>query len=174
MQLQVSDPTSIAPGSGDEKETFTAKAAGAMTDATAAQFPDTYTGGDAVDDGITAVVTITEPGADEIPQVGDAAVTVEVTTVEASAGLDYLDFTAYDVKAVYVNGTVFDFGTAPVANADTGKYITMVESATNDGAYTISLLDLGATAATTDNVTTLIGVADFGVEQPFVTDNFII
>lgn len=89
-------------------------------------------------------------------------------------GLDYLDFTAYNVQAVAVNGTEFDFGTMPLAT-DTGKYITMVESATNDGFYTISLVDFGATSATADNVSDqLIGVADFGVEKAFVLANFIV
>lgn len=136
--------------------TFTAKTTGNKTDALPADFDNGV-------NGIIAGVFVTQGAA----QVG--TITTATVVTEAGAALDFLDFSAYDAVAVAVNGTAI-LGVIPT----TGVYINLVESTTNDGSYTINHVNLGATTATTDNLTTVIGVADFGIEQAFVAQNFII
>ena len=90
-----------------------------------------------------------------------------VTTVGLTAGFDMLDFSAYNAKAVLVDGVQIA-GTAAVLNE---TYITLVESATNDGVYTITQYkEMGAV----DTVVGVIGVADFGSEQTFAAGNFVL
>jgi hypothetical protein len=114
---------------------------------------------------ITDVVSDTEISASVLTLVQGAPATLG----ETETGIDFLDFGAYDAKAVAVNGVAV-LGTLPT----TGVYINLVESNTNDGEYTINHVDLGALPAATDDVVTLIGVADFGIEQAFNANNFII
>jgi hypothetical protein len=109
--------------------------------------------------------------------VGTAATTTPpVYTVSSVAhagyGIDYLDFSAYNAKAVYVDGVLVK-GTAPTAVGQT--YITLVESATNDGSYTMTQYqEAGALGTAGDTVVGVIGVADFGVEKDFLAQNFIL
>ena len=73
---------------------------------------------------------------------------------------------------MYVDG-VLVAGTAPTALGQT--YITMVESTTNDGSYTMTqYAEAGALGTAGDTVVGVIGVADFGVEKGFVAQNFIL
>lgn len=121
----------------------------------------------------TAISTATSNGlvidvatfADEdgVAQVGTAGTLV---TIE-SMPLDYIDFSAYNAKAVYVDG-VLVAGTVATAGQ---TYITLVESGTNDGSYTMTQY---TEAGATDTVVGVIGVADFGAEQDFVAQNFIL
>lgn len=60
---------------------------------------------------------------------------VQVTTYGLTNAYDMLDFSAYNAKAVYVDGALVA-GAAPTAAGQT--YITLVESATNDGSYTMT------------------------------------
>lgn len=101
----------------------------------------------------------------------DSIVNFDTGLINGDQGMDYLDFSAYKATVVQV-GTAFVVGTTLPT---TGVYITMTEG-TGDklGSYTINEVNLGATTATTDDVTTLIGVADFGHTQVFQATNFII
>lgn len=101
----------------------------------------------------------------------DSIVNFDTGSINGDQGIDYLNFSAYKATAVQV-GTVTFFG---AALPTTGVYISMTEG-TGDkaGSYTINEVNLGATTATTDDVTTLIGVADFGYHQNFQAANFII
>lgn len=89
---------------------------------------------------------------------------------------DVLDFSAYGVSGVYVGGTLVG-GAAPSAQLD--QYIKLVES-TNDGAYSMYVMDSGAdnafggTTANADVIVSKIGVVDFGAQQDFVVANFAI
>lgn len=101
--------------------------------------------------------------------------TIITTIVPAGPGLgfDKIDFSAYLATGVVVtdsNQAAEVFGTA---NGVAAKWITMTESATNDGEYTINLVT-STLAGTADDVAVLIGVADFGYEQNFVTASFIL
>lgn len=113
--------------------------------------------------------------------VGDSpAVTVSaVTTVEgAPAGIgqmasnaDFIDFSSYNAQGVYVDG-VLVAGNATTALGQT--YITLVESGTNDGSYTMTqMVDAGVVGLAGDTVVGLIGVADFGATQAFLAENFV-
>lgn len=153
--------------------TFTAKANGNLTDATTAQFEN-------VANGIHVTPLVITQG------VADAGATFVDTTITLSGfdGMDKIDFSSYNVDSVYVDATVlnsFVVGTTPGVNKD---YIVMVESTTNDGEYTIYLVNTGAdgydgmatSAADTDFDATVgvIGVVDFGKEQSFIAPNFIV
>ena len=59
------------------------------------------------------------------------------------------------------------------ANAAVAQWVTMTESTTNDGVYTINLVTSTAAGAA-DDVVQLIGVADFGFEKDFTEFTFII
>ena len=140
-----------------------------------------------------AVVTFTKNVNGDLPNkvaadfvitdvVGDSpAVTVSaITVVEgAPAGLgqtatnaDALDFSAYNAQGVYVDG-VLVAGNATTALGQT--YITMVESATNDGSYTMTqYLDAGVVGLAGDTVVGIIGVADFGAQLNFLAESFVI
>lgn len=145
--------------------TFTANAVGATAIGTAAAFlVDAASTADGVNGSVAGTV-------------GTAATTTPpVYTVTSEArpgyGIDYLDFSAYNAKAVYVDG-VLVAGTAPTALGQT--YITLVESATNDGSYTMTqYAEAGALGTAGDTVVGVIGVADFGVEKDFLAQNFIL
>lgn len=105
-----------------------------------------------------------------------------VTTTVTGNG-DFIDFSSYGAVAVYVGGsvsvagvysggTLFE-GAAPVALGD--KYITLIESSTNPGSYTVQeWTEAGALGGAGDTVQ-LIGVLDFGSTQAFTNDaTFII
>jgi hypothetical protein len=108
--------------------------------------------------------------------------TIIVTQTPAGPGpgIDYLDFSSYaNVDHVVVNHIgytdTFGDGVFPVAN---DAYVRMTENTAANpgvGVYTIELVTLGAdSAVTTDDTVQLIGVADFGVHEPFVAENFIL
>jgi len=138
--------------------TFTAVAPGAATALpTAAAFKVGSAAGDLLD-GILGSFTGT---------LGTDATTTAPVLVNTATGIDYLDFTAYKATAVIVNGAAV-VGSLPT----TGVYISLVESATNAGEYTISEYNLGTTAAATDDVVNVIGVADFGQYEVFNAANF--
>ena len=150
----------------DGSVTFTAAAVGATAIATAADF-DLGTN--------TIVGTISGT-------VGTADTTTAqfvTTAAQAGPGLDYLDFSSYGVDSVYVDSD-FIFGdvVGDGALAANENYVYMVESATNDGEYTMYLMNTGSAAGfgglLLDVTVGVIGVADFGVEQAFVAENFII
>jgi hypothetical protein len=85
---------------------------------------------------------------------------------------DMLDFSAYNAEAVYVNN-VLVAGNATTALGQT--YITLVESTTNVGAYTMTqMVDAGVVGLTGDTSVGVIGVADFGAHLDFVAQNFIL
>lgn len=142
---------------------FTAKTAGAAVtpDADAAQI-------DEAADGVDPVVTGSTPGVDAVTGGG----TYTETTVNPAddSGMDFIDFTAYDVDAVQVISTGQNevFGTAPVVG---DEWVRLTESATNDGYYDAELVEL-----TDDGIVVVGDIADldFGVEQQFVADNFLI
>lgn len=118
-------------------------------------------------DGITATSTIVETGRD---QEGDA-------TLVTGVGLDYIDFSAYGVEAVYVNG-VLEAGTAP--NDANHLYVEMTEETDNAGEYLMEVYEAGADGVYGGGDDVLVGVigsADFGTDvqgNGFVTENFII
>ncbi len=104
--------------------------------------------------------------------VGTANVGTPIATFRPAGpdfGFDYIDFSSYKPQGVVVDGAAVK-GILPT----TGIYIRMVESTTNKGMYTIDEINLGATAATTDDVAPrLIGVIDFGETQVFRDVTFI-
>ena len=107
-----------------------------------------------------------------------------VTTTGPGPGVDYLDFSSYSlVDHVQVNHVgytdVFAASGAAVSwNPTNDAYIRMTENTAANpgvGVYTIELVTLGADAAvSTDDTVQLIGVADFGVHEPFHAANFIL
>lgn len=145
--------TAAVDGVDNTKVNFTAVANGDNPNVSAEDFV------------ITDVVSDTPISASVLTLVQGAPATLG----ETETGIDFLDFGAYDAAAVAVNGEVVK-GTLPA----TGVYINLVESNTNDGEYRIDHVDLGDLPADTDDVVTVIGVADFGVEQAFNANNFII
>ena len=152
-----------AVGTDGTSVVFTSKTVGNKTDATAADFQDGA-------NGIDATVTVTD-GTNATAATGGTYTVVNTSTVYTT-GFDYIDFSAYNAKAVYVDG-VLVAGTAPTAVGQT--YITLVESATNDGSYTMTQYqEAGALGTAGDTVVGVIGVADFGVEKDFVALNFIL
>ncbi len=132
------------------------------------------------------VVTFTNDVVGDQTDITDASfvganvvVTPETIVYGLPANFDMIDFSSYDVDSVYVDSD-FTFGDIVgdgllAANED---YVYMVESSTNDGVYTMYLMNTGSAAGfgglTLDVTVGVIGVADFGVEQDFVADNFII
>ena len=127
--------------------------------------------------GANVIVGAIAPVAPGVADIG--TVTTTIPPAGPGAGIDYLDFSSYGVDSVYVNsdlifGDVVGDGLLGV-NED---YVYMVESATNDGEYTMYLMNTGAVAGfgglELDVEVGVIGVADFGVEQPFLAENFII
>lgn len=148
-----------------------ANIAASFASATVAGWTAVYVAGD---DFVT--YTSTTPNVN-VPDVTDASfvganVVVTTTTTVLTDGFDMLDFSAYNAQGVYVDG-VLVAGAATTALGQT--YITMVESATNDGSYTMTqYVDAGVIGLAGDTVVGLIGVADFGVEQAFVAQNFVL
>lgn len=112
---------------------------------------------------VIAVATFgDEDGSD---QIGTAAVT---QVIAHSDGLDYLDFSAYDAVAVFVDD-VLVAGSTPTSGQE---YVRMTESTTNDGEYKMEVL---TEAGTTDTLVGTIGIADFGdYVDVFVAENFIL
>jgi len=86
-------------------------------------------------------------------------------------GSDQLDFSSYGTVAVVVDGAVF--GEMPDTLLEDGEvYVTLTESATNVGEYTMDAYQYVDEAGTPDTDLGLIGVADFGAHQDFVAENF--
>ena len=139
--------------------TFTAKTGGATAIGTNANF-DLGTN--------TVVGSIT--GA-----VGTAATTIAPTVnifPASQGGQDYLNFTGYTLTGTGgINGAIV---VGALATDRIGSYINLVENTANAGEYTISLVDLGATSALTDNSSVEIAKADFGVTQAFTASNFLL
>jgi hypothetical protein len=140
----------------DDSVTFTAKAPGATAIGLAADFD---IGTNTIVGAIGGVV-------------GTANAGTPIATFRPAGpdfGFDYIDFSSYKPQGVVVDGAIIK-GILPT----TGIYIRMVESTTNKGMYTIDEINLGATAATTDDVAPrLIGVIDFGETQVFRDVTFI-
>lgn len=122
----------------------------------AGNYEDTFGGFD----NIFADVIVTEGTEDRLP----------VTTL-VQGDADYLDFSDYDAVGVYVGSTLVA-GDAVDSKGD--QYVRMIESATNDGSYTIALYESADAAFGSDTKIGTIGVADFGEEQAFIEQNFII
>lgn len=89
----------------------------------------------------------------------------------AGGNQDFLSFTGYGLTGTGgINGGIF---VGAVATDKVGTYIQLVENATNAGEYTISLVNLGATSALTDNIAPVtIAVVDFGATQAFTSGSF--
>lgn len=106
--------------------------------------------------------------------------------VQGTQGVDFLDFTSYDVDGVAVVANPADFDAAKASFDTAGllvgtaattnfSFVRLVEYTNDDGKYDIQLVTLGANAgANTDDSIQLIGTVDFGAEQPFDAYNFII
>ena len=105
----------------------------------------------------------------------DDAVTIIEGVDAGSTGSDMIDFSSYGVAAVYEGAALIE-GAAPADDGD--LYVLLTEDATNDGEYLIELWDsqISDSGATddADTLVSVIGVADFGVEQAFTADTFII
>ncbi|ROZ77449.1 DUF4214 domain-containing protein [Ramlibacter sp. WS9] len=94
---------------------------------------------------------------------------------------DFIDFTSYDVTGVVINDSnqVNDIrgsevnGIVGTANGVATRWITMTESTTNDGVYTINLVT-STVAGAADDTVQLIGVADFGYEKDFTDYTFFL
>ena len=138
---------------------FTANTVGNQTDATGADFNNAT-------DNIAAAVTVSDGG-----YASGSIITTTFTTTMSNA--DHIDFTDYGAVAVYVDGVLIE-GSAP--NAADELYVTLTESLTNDGEYLIELWqdDVGDGVDVDDTLVGVIGVADFGAEQNFTADTFII
>ncbi len=157
--------------------TFAGESITVAVDATAAEIATavaagTYTGWTAAAGAPGEVVfTSTATPVADVADVTAAAFVGANIAVAVVDSADFLDFSAYDVDAVLVNGAVLVGALA--ANSD---YVSLVESTTNAGSYTVSELNAGAdgVAGATDATLGLIGVVDFGATQAFVADNFII
>ena len=128
--------------------TFTAKAAGATVLPLATDFV-----------GIDATATDGIVGSFSIRTLGDGT----STTIAAGQGqsFDYLDFTAYRVGSVHVNG-------ATVTGAAATNYVDLAESATNAGFYAVTV------HAADNSLVGTVGTIDFGHHEAFVAQNFII
>lgn len=103
-------------------------------------------------------------GTDAAAQEGTATTTI----VPAGAGLDFIDFTDYDVDAVEIQSTGQNvvFGAAPAIG---DEWVRLTESATNDGYYEVELFEMTEDGA---DLVGHIADLDFGVEQEFVEQNF--
>jgi hypothetical protein len=94
---------------------------------------------------------------------------------------DFIDFTSYDVTGVVVTdtnqaGVILGSeanGIVGTANGVATRWITMTESTTNDGLYTINLVT-STVAGAADDTVQLIGVADFGYEKDFTDYTFFL
>ena len=134
------------------------------------------------------VVTFTNDAVGDVTDITDASFvganiveTPETLVYGFANNSDMIDFSSYDVDTVVVavdgsDNNDFVYGSG-VLSADE-DYVYMVESATNDGEYTMYLMNTGIAAGfgglEFDVEVGVIGVADFGVEQAFVDGNFII
>lgn len=128
----------------------------------------------------TDTVVFTSKTTGNVADVTDAAfvgANIEVIVDNVLApGFDMIDFTAYDVVAVVVEGQ----GVVTGALAANANVIYFNESATNPFEYTVSEYALGANGALDlgiggDTIVTAIGVIDFGtLSGPFAAENFII
>jgi hypothetical protein len=119
------------------------------------------------DPGIVVAVTVTQEGIDSVGIAYDQEVEYMV------GNGDYLDFTAYGAKAVYVNGNAVVKG---ALSADS-LYISLSNAKDAPaGTYEITLMDAGTDgiAGSTDSKVGTIGIVDFGGVQDFIADNFIL
>ena len=149
--LKAGDPTQVV---------FTAKVAG--TTAT----PDGVGPIAEQVNGVDPTVNSSTPGAAAVT--GGGTFTTTSVPVLLDQGIDYLDFSSYGAKAVYVNNVLVN-GLAPAVGQ---TFISLVEgSGVNAGKYTISQF---TEAGAADTVVGVIGTADFGVQQNFTALNFII
>ncbi|MFC0351167.1 beta strand repeat-containing protein [Undibacterium danionis] len=142
--------------------TFTAKAPGATPIGTDVIFKvDAGSGADGIIGSIGGGVVGTANS-------GAAAAVPTTSASSFGAGFDYIDFSAYGAKAVYVNGTLIA-GTAPAVGQ---TYINLVNGSGDAlGQYTMTQY---TEAGATDTVVGVIGVADFGTTMTFVSGNFIL
>ena len=139
---------------------FTAKATGDVaTDAVAADVGSGTLG-------VAASVVVVD-GTAAVAATGGTWTDVTTVTTHLIEGLDYIDFTDYAAKAVYVNGALID-GAAAVAGQN---YIALVENTANAGEYVATVY---TEAGTTDTVVGIIGTLDFGASQEFSAANFLI
>lgn len=144
----------------DGTVTFTATAYGDVTDT---DYTDMFAAAGATTiNGTDGIVS----DAANVTQGVDAIGTQTVQIVNGADSLDYLDFTDYDASEVVVDGS-----SIVGAAADGELYVSLTESATNDGEY---LIELYEEAGADDVLIGTIGIADFGVEQAFIPENFII
>jgi hypothetical protein len=117
-------------------------------------------------------------GADEVT--GGGTWTETTTTPDDGSGIDFIDFTAYNAEAVYVNGAQIE-AEAGFGSSASDMYVKMTESGTNAGVYTVEVYEVGADKAyggTDDVKVGVIGVIDFGSSiddnNGFDADNFLI
>lgn len=156
--------------SGDGVVTFTAKVAGdrEVLDDTVAGSPANVFDTGSLGDGLDAILFSGSNGSDQ-----EGVVNTITFEVPAGAGADYLDFSSYDVAAVYVNSGLVAGG----LTASNKTYVHLVESTTNAGEYSIAVMDGGTDGfggTVVDLQVGAVGVADFGASQDFVAQNFII
>ncbi|NTV13875.1 MAG: hypothetical protein HGA96_08115 [Desulfobulbaceae bacterium] len=137
---------------------FTANARGVLASGTTADFDV-----DGATAGIVGSVTETATGVDDTGSYTDV-----FTVAGPSDGHDMIDFSSYDVYAVVVDGVTI----ATDATTTSNQYITMTESTTNDGVYTVVVMDDNGTLA--DTQVGVVGVIDFGDTQTFHDVNFVI
>jgi hypothetical protein len=113
--------------------------------------------------------------------VDDAPGVIIITPPGPESNFDFIDFTSYDVTGVVVTdsnqaGVILGSevnGIVGTANGVATRWITMTESTTNDGLYTINLVT-STVAGAADDVVQLIGVADFGYEKDFTDYTFFL
>jgi len=113
--------------------------------------------------------------------VDDAPGEIVIIPPGPESNFDFIDFTSYDVTGVVINDSnqVNDIrgsevnGIVGTANGVATRWITMTESTTNDGVYTISLVT-STVAGAADDTVQLIGVADFGYEKDFTDYTFFL
>ncbi len=146
--------------------TFSASAPGVVTEPAATDFK--VDSASATTDGIVGAFVAT-PGV-------AASTHPSVWTVVAphpNAGYDMLDFSSYAAKAVY-EGASRAAGSLDAGVVATGQhYILLTDSTTSPGSYTIKEYTAAASAAS-DVLVGTVGVANFGVDQTFHANNFIL
>jgi hypothetical protein len=147
---------------GNQVLTFTAKAPGATVLGTDVIFK--VDGGTLVD-GIIGGIS---GGVLGNINSGTAAAVPTTSASAFGAGFDYIDFSAYGAKAVYVGSTLVA-GTAPAV----GQTYILLANGTGDatGQYTMTQY---TEAGATDTVVGVIGVADFGTTMTFNAGNFLL
>jgi hypothetical protein len=156
------DGVSVPVLAGESAENIAAAFASASyTNWTATTTPDTNQ------------VTFTANTVGDIPDVTDASfvgANIEVISdMGLTPGFDMIDFSAYDAVAVHVDGALVEgFGSDAAAGEN---YVELAQSTTDAGVYTATVY---TEAGATDTVVGLIGVLDFGAEQNFVAENFIV